>query len=150
MILAGRLTNDLIIFTTDEFNFFSLPDNLTTGSSIMPQKRNYDLLEIIRAKINVFISGKYQIDNLVKNLISGYHRDLQLTKKTFLESVDLIKSCLEIILLVVENLAVKEKNLRSAMTADLYATEKIYELVKKGMPFRRAYLVIKKKNSQQS
>lgn len=143
MILIGRLANDLILFTTGEFDFFSLPDDMTTGSSIMPQKRNYDLLELTRAKINIFLSCQYQIDNIIKNLISGYHRDLQLTKKIFLNGVDLIKSCLEITLMVVQNLSVKEKNLRLAMTDDLYATEKIYKLVKKGVPFRQAYIKIK-------
>ena len=143
MILIGRLANDLVLFTAGEFDFFSLPDNMTTGSSIMPQKRNYDLLELTRAKINVFLSYQYQIDNIVKNLISGYHRDLQLTKKGFLDGVDLIKSNLEIMQMVIQNLAVKEKNLRLAMTDDLYATEKIYKLVSKGMPFRQAYIKIK-------
>ncbi|MFH0955969.1 MAG: argininosuccinate lyase [Candidatus Falkowbacteria bacterium] len=145
MILIGRLANDLILFTADEFDFFSLPDNMTTGSSIMPQKRNYDLLELTRAKINVFLSCQYQIDNIVKNLISGYHRDLQLTKKIFLDGADLIRSNLKIMQIVVQNLTVKEKNLRLAMTDDLYATEKIYKLVNKGMPFRQAYMKIKEK-----
>ncbi len=143
MILINRLANDLILFTAGEFDFFTLPDNMTTGSSIMPQKRNYDLLELTRAKINVYLSCQNQIDNIVKNLISGYHRDLQLTKKIFLDGVELLEASLEITRLVVENLAAKEKNLRSAMTADLYATEKIYKLVNKGMPFRQAYLKIK-------
>jgi len=143
MILIGRFANDLILFTAGEFDFFTLPDNMTTGSSIMPQKRNYDLLELTRAKINVFLSCQNQIDNIVKNLISGYHRDLQLTKKIFLDGVDLIKSNMEITQMVVQNLSVKEKNLRSAMTDDLYATEKIYKLVNKGMPFRQAYMKIK-------
>jgi len=147
MILIGRLANDLILFTAGEFDFFTLPNNMTTGSSIMPQKRNYDLLELIRAKINVFLSCQNQIDNIVKNLISGYHRDLQLTKKIFLDGVELLESNLEITKMVVQNLTVKEKNLRSAMTDDLYATKKIYRLVKKGMPFRQAYIKIKEKYS---
>ena len=147
MILIGRLTNDLILFTTSEFDFFSLPNDMTTGSSIMPQKRNYDLLEIIRAKINIFLSCQYQIDNIVKNLISGYHRDLQLTKKIFLDGIDLLKSNLEIMQIVIQNLTIKEKNLRLAMTDDLYATEKIYKLVNKGVPFRQAYIKIKEEYS---
>lgn len=145
MILIGRMANDLVLFTSNEFDFFALPDNMTTGSSIMPQKRNYDLLELARAKVSMFLSCRSQIENIIKGLISGYHRDLQLTKKIFIDGIDLVESNLEIMELVIQKLIIKEKKLRSAMSEDLYATEEIYKLVKKGMPFRQAYLKIKEK-----
>lgn len=143
MIMIGRLGNDLLLFTTQEFNFFALPCDMTTGSSIMPQKRNYDLLEILRGNITIFLSKNRQIEDLIKGLVSGYHRDLQLTKKPFVENVALIKDTISIATKIIDKLIVKEDVLVKAMSEDLFATEKVYELVKQGVSFRDAYRKIK-------
>lgn len=145
MILLNRLSNDLMLFTTQEFNFFSLPDNMTTGSSIMPQKRNYDLLEILRAKVTVFFSLERQIQDIVRSLISGYHRDLQITKKSFINSIEITKDSVSLVKKIVGNIFVKKDSLENAMTPDLFATEMVYDLVNKGMSFRDAYKKVKEK-----
>jgi len=143
MIIFGRFASDMILFTTQEFNFFSLPSSFVTGSSIMPQKKNYDLFEIMRANTKVFASYQTQIQNIILSLGSGYHRDLQLTKKPLIQAIDLCIESFELMCEVIKNLKVNKEILEKAMTEDIYATNKIYELVKKGKTFRQAYLEIK-------
>ncbi|MDB5182624.1 MAG: argH [Candidatus Saccharibacteria bacterium] len=95
MILSGKFAADLLMFTTQEFNFFSLPDSFTTGSSIMPHKHNYDVLEIMRGQAHMFGPLVQQLNAVVVGIGSGYHRDLQLTKKVTLEAFDTASSTLE-------------------------------------------------------
>jgi argininosuccinate lyase len=139
MLDLGKLANDLILFTTQEFNFFDLPDEFKTGSSVMPQKKNFDVLELIRGNTSIFLGYQFQIQGVIHNLISGYNRDFQLTKEPYLKAVDLFISTVEVSNLVVKNLKINKNKLESACTAELYATEVVYKLVKKGMPFRDAY-----------
>jgi len=147
MIVFGRFANDMMLFTTQEFNFFSLPENFTTGSSIMPQKRNYDVFEIMRGNTKVFCGYQNQIQNIIISLGSGYHRDLQFTKKPFILGIDLCVSTLELIPIIIDNLKIHNDSLKNAMTSDLFATEEVYKLVKKGVSFRDAYKEIKKNYS---
>lgn len=144
MIIFGRFANDMIIFTTQEFNFFSLPNNFTTGSSIMPQKRNYDIFEIMRGNMKIFHSYQNQIQEIIFALGSGYNRDLQLTKKPFILGVNLCNSTVEIGIEIINNLKINKPTLKKAMTKDLFATHQAYEFVKKGLSFRDAYKKIKK------
>lgn len=141
----GKLANDLIWFSAQEFNFFDLPDEFKTGSSVMPQKKNFDVLELIRGNTSIFLGYQFQIQAVIKNLFSGYNRDLQLTKKPYFKAINLIESALEVFILIIANLKVNKKNLESACTDELYATEEAYKLVKKGLPFRDAYIQIAKK-----
>jgi argininosuccinate lyase len=145
MIIFGRFANDMVMFTTQEFNFFSLPDNFTTGSSIMPQKRNYDVFEIMRGNTKVFCSFQNQIQNIISSLGSGYNRDLQLTKKPFVLATSLCVSTCELMLEIISNFKIHKKSLNKAMTKDLFITNEVYELVKDGKNFRDAYLEIKEK-----
>tara|TARA_B100000315_G_C14068866_1_gene359686 strand:+ start:23 stop:409 length:387 start_codon:yes stop_codon:yes gene_type:complete len=126
-----------------EFNFVSLPDDFLTGSSIMPQKKNYDVLELVRAKYHLVLGYEFQVKSLIGDLISGYNRDMQLTKEPIMKSLEITKETLQIMDLVVKNLIVKEENCSKAMTDDLYATEKAYKLVSEGMSFRDAYKELK-------
>jgi argininosuccinate lyase len=144
MIIASRFANDMLLFTTQEFNFFSLPDSFTTGSSIMPQKRNYDVLEIMRANIKVFTSYQSSIQSIVSSIGSGYQRDLQLTKKPFVEGVNLCLDTIILLTAIVEALQVNKERLKTAMTDDLYLTNQVYELVNQGLSFRDAYIKVKK------
>ena len=144
ILILARFVNDSLLFTMQEFNFISLPENFTTGSSIMPQKRNYDVLEIMRGKINNYFSAQNELQNLCMQLMSGYNRDVQLTKEIFITQIDNIKEILKIAILVVQNLAFNKKSLASSMTQDLFVTEDVYDLVNKGESFRTAYLKIKK------
>jgi len=145
MIIFGRFANDMMLFTAQEFSFFSLLDNFTTGSSIMPQKRNYDVFEIMRGNTKVFCSYQNQIQNIISSLGSGYHRDLQLTKKPLVLAIDLCISTCELMPEIINNLKINKKALDKAMTKDLFATNEVYELVKNGKNFRDAYMEIKEK-----
>ncbi len=139
MVDLNRLASDLILFSLPDFGYFELPAELCTGSSIMPQKKNPDVLELLRANYHVINSLEMQLKTIPANLISGYHRDLQLTKEPVMRTFEITNSSLSIINLVFEKLQVNEANCATAMTDELYATQKVYELVEKGMPFRDAY-----------
>merc|ERR1712113_943597 len=111
MVLCSRFATDMMMFTQQESGFFALPDQFVTGSSIMPQKKNYDLFEIMRANGKVFGSLQYQIQETIVGLGSGYHRDLQCTKKAFVEACDLCTTTLKLLLAIVPQLRVREEKL---------------------------------------
>ncbi len=139
MFSINRIASDIVLFCTDEFKFFSLPNEFCSGSSIMPNKRNPDVLELLRASYSILIGYQSQIQSLSQNLISGYNRDIQLSKEPTMRSIDLIKNCLDINALVISGLIVNEENCKKAMTDELFATEQAYNMVKEGIPFRQAY-----------
>lgn len=139
MFDLGKLANDLIWFTTKEFDFFDLPAEFKTGSSAMPQKRNFDLLELVRGNASIFFGYQLQIQEVVKNLFSGYNRDMQLTKEPYLRGMQLALATVEIMNLAISNLKVNKEKLKLACTDEIYATRKAYQLVKQGVPFRDAY-----------
>ena len=145
LLILWRLNNDLLLFTTGEFSYFSLPDNMTTGSSIMPQKRNYDVLELIRAKNSLFFGYHDQMRNLYTHLISGYQRDLQMTKTVFLSGCKIWNDMVQIMTHIIKELRINEVRLNASMTPDLFATEEVYKLVAQWKPFRDAYQEVKKK-----
>lgn len=135
----GKMASDLLLFTTKEFDFFSLPDAFRTGSSIMPQKKNYDVLELMRGNVALFNGYQYQIQGIIQNLPSGYNRDFQLTKEPYMKALKLTQDMIGIGALIVENLRVHTKKLTTACSPELYATDDVYKLVKKGVHFREAY-----------
>ncbi|MBI2576667.1 argininosuccinate lyase [Candidatus Woesearchaeota archaeon] len=139
----NKLASDLLLFTMPEFGFFSLPDELATGSSIMPQKKNPDVLELIRGKYSVVAGFETQVKILMANLPSGYHRDFQLSKGPVMKSFAATQECLKMMIRVINALIINKKNLEKSCTSELFATQKAYALVKKGMPFREAYRKIK-------
>ncbi|MFH1607397.1 MAG: argininosuccinate lyase [Nanoarchaeota archaeon] len=145
MFTLNKLSSDLMLFNMSEFGFVSLPKEFCTGSSIMPQKKNPDVLELVRAKYSVVLGEQFKVQNLIANLLSGYNRDLQLVKEPLFNSVDTTKDCLEIMTLVISNLKVNKDACKKAMTKELFATEGAYKLVKKGVPFREAYKLVSKK-----
>merc|ERR1719277_1919260 len=111
MVLSSRFAADMMMFTQQETSFLSLPDQFVTGSSIMPQKKNYDLFEIMRANGKVFASLQYQIQETIVGLGSGYHRDLQCTKKAFVEACGICTSTLRLLLEAIPALEVREEKL---------------------------------------
>jgi len=141
----NKLASDLIIFSMPEIGYFELSSEFCTGSSIMPQKKNPDVLELLRAKYHVVVSYEYQVKAIYGNLISGYHRDMQLTKEPVMRGVDIGISSLKISKLIIDNLKVNKENCAKAMTSELFATEEVFKLVKKGIPFRDAYQKVAKK-----
>jgi len=145
MLIMNKLATDLLLFSMDEFGFVVLPDAFCTGSSIMPQKKNPDVLELIRANYAVVLGEEIKIKSLASNLISGYNRDLQLTKEPLFHAYDTTKACVEIMSLVLTGIEVDKEKCDSALTEDLFATEEAYKLVQDSLPFRTAYKKVAEK-----
>ena len=140
--LAGTLSKlamDCCLYMSQNFGFISFPDRLTTGSSIMPHKKNPDVFELVRAKCNVLQSLPNTLIMLTNNLPSGYHRDMQLLKENMLPAIETLKSCLEITTFSMEQIEVRQDILHDPKYDYLFSVENLNELVKKGMPFRDAY-----------
>lgn len=144
LFTINKFAADLILFTTSEFDFFTVSDNLTTGSSIMPQKKNIDIAELLRSKVHLVLGNYVQIVSLSTNLISGYNRDIQDSKKSFMESLEITSDSIHVAKILLDNITPNEKNLKAAMTEDLYAAEKALKLVSKGKTFRDAYRIVGK------
>lgn len=145
MLDLNRASSDLIMFSMPEFGFFELPKEFCTGSSIMPQKKNPDALELIRAKYHVILSLEMQLKSMTADLISGYHRDLQLTKEPIMNGFDITNDCLKIFTLIITGTKVSREACEKAMTKELFAAEEAYNLVRKGIPFREAYQQVSKR-----
>ncbi|MDP3742029.1 MAG: argininosuccinate lyase [Candidatus Micrarchaeota archaeon] len=139
MLTLNKLATDLTLFSTTEFSLVSLPENMCTGSSIMPQKKNPDVLELVRAKYHVVLAEEFKVKSIIANLPSGYNRDLQLTKEPLFTSIDTTEQSLKIMSLLVKQVKINESNCTKSLTRELFATEEAYKLVKKGVPFREAY-----------
>lgn len=139
MLDLNKMSSDILLFSTKEFGFFSLPDEFCSGSSLMPQKRNPDVLEIIRAKSHSVKSRLFEIISIISSLPSGYNRDFQLSKEPFISAIQSTKDCLQVMALVISNLEVNPENCKKAMTPELFAAQKALEKSQKGMPFREAY-----------
>ena len=139
MMTLGKCANDLILFTSQEFGFFSVDPSLTTGSSIMPQKQNLDAMELLRGNVSVVISNQLMIKDISKNLLSGYNRDLQLIKKPLMESVAIAHDSLEVVGIFLEGIIPNAENIKAKITQDIFAADIANQLVEKGIPFRDAY-----------
>ena len=134
----GRLASDLILFCSQEFSYVALPSSMTTGSSIMPQKRNPDVFELVRARAATTLGCLNEALAVPLKLTSGYHRDLQLLKAPLFRAIDLAEATLDIIAHALPEVNFIEENIR--MEQQLYATEDAYKLVtEEGLSFREAY-----------
>lgn len=145
MLVMNKIASDFLLFSMDEFGFIVLPDAFSTGSSIMPQKKNPDVLELIRANYAVVLGEEHKVKSLTSNLISGYNRDLQLSKGPLFHAYDTTVECVEIVTLILTGIEVDEGKCLLAITEDLSATEEAYKFVQKGIPFRTAYQKVAKK-----
>ncbi|MCK4365154.1 MAG: argininosuccinate lyase [Thermoplasmatales archaeon] len=139
MFDLNKMASDLLLFSIPELGYFQLPTEFCTGSSIMPHKKNPDVLEIIRAKYHQIVAFEFEIKNNIANLISGYNRDIQLTKKPVICGFEVTKNTIQIMIKVLAQLKVNKIKCKNAMTKELYATDKVYKIIKKGVPFREAY-----------
>ncbi len=141
---VARLSSDLCLFYTQEFEFVSLPDAFTTGSSIMPQKRNPDVFELIRGRSAAAQAALFEVLGIVAKLPSGYQRDLQLIKVPLFRAIDLCSDTLDILAPALAEVKFRKENI--SMDASINAAAEAYELVKnEGIPFREAYLRVGKK-----
>jgi argininosuccinate lyase len=136
----GKLAFDLWLYSSAEFGFVTLPDELTTGSSLMPQKRNPDLVELIRAHSRQVVADRAALLDLVRDLPSGYHRDFQLIKPPLFRAHDRMLSMLPLAARLVERLIVKREALTEACAdPSLDATKRLLERAAAGESFRDAY-----------
>ena len=138
MLDVRRIAWDISLFTTAEFAFIRLPDEYTTGSSIMPNKRNPDVVELLRGSYSVIPGAIAEIEHIL-SLPSGYHRDLQGTKPPLIRAHKRIIDALTITVGLLEELQVDEGNMREAIEPSMYATDLAVELATSGTPFREAY-----------
>jgi argininosuccinate lyase len=135
----SKLAFDACMFTSQNFGFIRLPDEFTTGSSIMPHKKNPDVFELTRAKCNLIQSIPQQIILVTNNLPSGYFRDLQIIKEIFLPVFDELSNCLDMVSTMINEVKVNENILDDEKYDLLFSVEKVNGLVLRGMPFRDAY-----------
>lgn len=135
----SRLAMDCCLYINQNFGFISFPSELTTGSSIMPHKKNPDVFELIRAKCNRIQAAPNELTLLINNLPSGYHRDLQLTKEILFPAIEEGKACLQMMRLMLSNIQIRDGILEDEKYKYLFSVEAVNELVNKGVPFREAY-----------
>ncbi|QJD78781.1 argininosuccinate lyase [Spirosoma rhododendri] len=140
----GRMAMDVCLYNSQNFGFLILPDALTTGSSIMPHKKNPDVAELLRAKSNRLKALPMEVTMVLSNLPSGYHRDMQLLKEILMPAFDEILDCLSISEFMLEHLQVKPNLLDDSKYDLLFSVERVNELVLQGVPFREAYRVVGK------
>ena len=138
-LTLSRMAQDLMLFSLPEFGYFTLPQELCTGLSIMPQKKNPDGLELVRARSASISAAASAVKSVVHALPSGYNRDLQETKGPFFRASESALGCVRIMDLTVEKLVVNVERLREAFTPALFAADRALELVATGVPFRDAY-----------
>lgn len=140
----NKLAADVCLFMSQNFGFVTFPDELTTGSSIMPHKKNPDVFEILRAKTNRLQTLPLEISQIITNLPSGYHRDLQLTKESLLPAIEDTKDCLSITRFMLERIQVKENIVAAPIYDYLFSVEEVNREVLNGVPFREAYQKVAK------
>jgi len=136
----GRLAADLVLFSTSEFGFVRLPADATTGSSMLPQKRNPDVLEIARGRTAEASAALHEVLGITAKLTSGYHRDLQLIKKPLFRGIDSVRDTARVLAHVLRGVEFDAARLAEAVDPSLRAAERAYRLVlEEGIPFRDAY-----------
>jgi len=135
----GKLAMDVTLYMNQNFGFLTFPDHLTTGSSIMPHKKNPDVFELLRARCNKIQNIATEIGMTTGNLPSGYHRDFQIMKESFFDGLQDTKTCLEITEYMLQNIIIKEEILNDKRYRFLFSVEAVNKLVLEGMSFRDAY-----------
>jgi argininosuccinate lyase len=135
----SKLAYDACLFSSQNFSFIQLPDAFTTGSSIMPHKKNPDVFELTRAKCNKLQAVPQQISLIINNLPSGYFRDMQITKECFIPAFEELNDCLHMTSFIMPQISINQSILDDSRYDLMFSVEAVNELVKKGMPFRDAY-----------
>lgn len=147
MLDINRLSNDLILFSTHEYNFIDLPDKFCTGSSIMPQKSNPDVLEIIKGRTANVLSYQDQIELILKNSNLGYNRDTQETKKPFMESIRTTKESSIILRKMIPEIEFNQKQIKENTKESIYSAYTANKKVENGKTFRESYKEVKKEKN---
>ncbi|PKU33526.1 hypothetical protein llap_16168 [Limosa lapponica baueri] len=139
MIHLSKMAEDLIIYSTSEFGFLTLSDAYSTGSSLMPQKKNPDSLELIRSKAGRVFGRLAAILMVLKGLPSTYNKDLQEDKEAVFDVVDTLNAVLQVATGVISTLQINKENMEKALSPEMLSTDLALYLVRKGMPFRQAH-----------
>ncbi|HEY7347071.1 MAG TPA: argininosuccinate lyase [Ktedonobacterales bacterium] len=142
MLDLSKWAQDVLLYTTREYDFFHVPQELCSGSSMMPQKRNLGALELVRARAQTVIALQGQMLATLAGLPSGYNMDFQETKAPLIEAAHLCQESLKIVSLFASRLEVDEQRLQAACTAELFATDRALDLARQGTPFRDAYVAV--------
>lgn len=140
----SKLAMDVCLYCNQNYNFISFPDELTTGSSIMPHKKNPDVFELVRAKCNDIQSLPNELTMITSNLPSGYHRDYQLLKEKLFPAVETLKSCLDISRLMLKHIEINAETIDDEKYRYIFSVEEVNKKVQNGIPFREAYRQIGK------
>ena len=141
MMTLSKFATGVLMFTSQEFKFFAIDSSLMTGSSIMPHKKNLDVLEIMRGNASVVHANQMMIKELYKNLMSGYNRDTQLMKKPMLESMKIVKDSLEVAKLFLQGIVPDKKSIETKININIFMADLANQLVvETGVSFRDAYL----------
>lgn len=138
----AKFSMDVCLYMSQNFDFISLPAHLTTGSSIMPHKKNPDVFELIRGKCNKIQALPYEITLITNNLPSGYHREFQLLKEGLFPAIQNLKACLDIAIFSIKDIKVKDNILADPKYNYLFTVDTLNEMVVEGMPFRDAYKAV--------
>jgi len=133
------MATDITLYMSQNFNFVSFPDHLTTGSSIMPHKKNPDVLELIRSRCNKIQALPNEIALMTTNLPSGYFRDLQLLKEVLFPAFNSLNECMELLMLILQHIRINENILNDPRYDYLFSVEVVNQQVLNGIPFREAY-----------
>ncbi len=135
----NKLSADVCLYVNQNHGFISFPDAVTTGSSIMPHKKNPDVFELIRSKTNIIQSTPNTLTMMLTNMPTGYHRDVQLTKEVLFPQINSLKDCINILLLVLPQIKINPAILSDEKYSYLFSVEAVNDLVKNNVPFRDAY-----------
>ena len=138
----GKLAMDICLYMGQNYGFLTFPDELTTGSSIMPHKKNPDVFELVRAKCNKIQMLPTEVGFVINNLSSGYHRDLQILKASLIPAVETLKSCLHITAFMLDHIIIKEGFMEEERYQYLFSVEAVNEKVLSGLSFRDAYVAV--------
>lgn len=135
----NKLASDVCLFVNQNYQFISFPSSVTTGSSIMPHKKNPDVFELVRSKTNIIQSLPNTLTLMLSNLTTGYHRDVQLTKEVLFPQIQELKNCMEILIEVLPTISINEEILTDIKYQYVFSVEEVNKLVAQGIPFRDAY-----------
>ena len=144
MFVINRLANDMAWMTSAEFDFLDVAKSCTTGSSIMPNKKNLDPCEIIRSRYHLYTGHIAQAQGVISNLFSGYNSDYQESKGVFMEGLSLVENSLEAMGIIIANTGIKKDKMLACFDTDIYATDLVNRQVMEGKTFRDAYIEVKK------
>lgn len=142
LLTINKFASDILFFTTSECSYFDVKNELCSGSSIMPQKKNVDIAELLRSKANIITGNYVSMVGISSNLISGYNRDIQDTKKILIESLELALESVLVTDILVNNINPNIENLEKALTPEIFATHSALSLVEEGVMFRQAYQTV--------